>query len=166
VTDLVRAPGDPVADQRWLSLAIQLSRRSERSRSAFSVGAILVAASGDVIATGWSREAGPADHAEELALRRATGGGARPDLADGGDLSAATLYSSLEPCCRRSSRPVSCAELIVAAGVRRVVIAWREPPVFQPGGGVAWLTWRGVTVVEVPGLEGAARAVNAHLIGH
>jgi pyrimidine deaminase RibD-like protein len=164
VTDLVRAPGDPVADERWLSLAIRLSQRCERSDSAFSVGAILVASNGDVIATGWSREADPADHAEELALRRATGGGARPDLADGGALGTATLYSSLEPCRRRSSRPLSCAELIVAAGIRRVVIAWREPPVFQPGGGGAWLTGQSVTVVEVPGLAGAARAVNAHLL--
>lgn len=161
----MRVPGDPVADRRWLSLAIQLSERCDRSGSAFSVGAILVAASGDVIATGWSREAGPADHAEEVAVRRATDGGARPDLADAGDLSVATLYSSLEPCRRRSSRPMSCAELIVAAGVRRVVIGWREPPVFQPGGGAAWLTGQGVTVVEVPGFEAAARAVNAHLLG-
>jgi diaminohydroxyphosphoribosylaminopyrimidine deaminase / 5-amino-6-(5-phosphoribosylamino)uracil reductase len=166
VTDLVRAPGDSAADQRWLSLAIRLSQRCERSDAAFSVGAILVAASGDVIATGWSRESDPADHAEELALRRATDGGARPDLADGGDLGTATLYSSLEPCCRRSSRSVSCAELIVAAGIRRVVIAWREPPIFQPGGGLAWLTGKSVAVVEVPGLAGAARAVNAHLLGH
>jgi diaminohydroxyphosphoribosylaminopyrimidine deaminase / 5-amino-6-(5-phosphoribosylamino)uracil reductase len=164
VTDLARAPGDAGADRRWLGLAIELSERCERSGSAFSVGAILVAARGDVIATGWSREAGPADHAEEVALRRATGAAARPDLADGGDLRAATLYSSLEPCGRRSSRPASCAELIVAAGVRRVVIAWREPPVFQPGGGADWLTEQGVTVVEVPGLEDAARAVNAHLL--
>jgi pyrimidine deaminase RibD-like protein len=163
VTELVRIPGDPAADQRWLALAVELARRCEPAASAFSVGAILVAGTGDVIATGWSRETSPADHAEEIALGRATGTGP-PALAPA-ELGAATLYSSLEPCLTRSSRPVSCAELIVASGVRRVVIAWREPAVFQPGGGAAWLTDRGIAVVELPELATAAGEVNAHLLG-
>ncbi|HEX6934574.1 MAG TPA: deaminase [Streptosporangiaceae bacterium] len=147
-------PGDPEADRNWLNAAIDLSRKCPVSESAFSVGAVLVSADGDVIATGYSRETGPQDHAEEVALRRAPGAG----------LDGATLYSSLEPCLRRASRPVSCAELIVASGLRRVVIAWLEPPVFQPGGGAAWLTARGVAVVHLPDLAEAARSPNAHLI--
>ncbi len=59
---------------------------------------------------------------------------------------------------------MSCAELIAAAGVRRVVIAWREPPLFVPGGGTAWLAGRGVTVIELPELAIAARSVNQHLL--
>ncbi len=150
-------PGDREADRQWLTAAIDLSRRCPPSRSAFSVGALLVASSGEVIATGYSREADPKDHAEEVALRRAAGAGVT-------DLTAATLYSSLEPCLRRVSRPDSCAALVSAAGVRRVVIAWREPPLFVPGGGAAWLAERGVAVVELPEFAGAARAVNQHLL--
>ena len=87
----------------------------------------------------------------------------RPDPADP-RLTGATLYSSLEPCRVRASQPTPCAELIIAAGLRRVVIAWLEPPVFAPGGGAALLGEAGITVVEVPGLAAEARAVNAAVL--
>jgi diaminohydroxyphosphoribosylaminopyrimidine deaminase/5-amino-6-(5-phosphoribosylamino)uracil reductase len=149
-------PGHVEPDRGWLREAIELSKRCPPSRSAFSVGAVLVSAAGRVIATGYSRERDPADHAEEIALTKAGAG-------DPGLLAGATLYSSLEPCLRRASRPHPCAELIVAAGIRRVVVAWLEPPLFVPGGGAAWLRAAGVTVVEFPDLAAEARAVNAHL---
>lgn len=152
----VLAPGAPGADRHWLTTAIELARRCPPSATAFSVGAVLVSPSGVVIAAGYSREMDASNHAEEAALARAAAAAA--------DLSGATLYSSLEPCRSRASRPRSCAELIVAAGLRRVVIAWQEPPIFVPGGGAAWLAARDVTVVDVPDLAGQARAANAHLL--
>jgi riboflavin-specific deaminase-like protein len=144
------------ADQAWLAQAIELSSRSPASPLAFCVGAVVVAADGTVMATGYSRETGPSVHAEEAAL-------AKIDPADP-RLAGATLYSSLEPCRVRASRPTPCAELIIAAGLRRVVIAWLEPPVFAPGGGAALLREAGITVVEVPGLAAEARAVNAAVL--
>ena len=146
------------ADLRWLREAVELSRRCPPSDSAFSVGAVLVSGAGQAIATGFSRERDPHDHAEEVALAKAA------ESPGGADLAGATMYSSLEPCRRRLSRPRSCSELIVAAGIRRVVLAWLEPPVFVPGGGARWLREQGVTVLEVPELAQAARAVNAHLL--
>lgn len=139
-----------------LQAAIELSRRCAPTDSAFCVGAILVSASGQVIAQRYSRQCHPKDHAEEAALAVAA--------ASGADLRGATLYTSLEPCLRRVSRPASCAELIVRAGVPRVVYAWREPPIFQPGGGAAWLIQHRIAVVELPGLAAAARAVNGPLL--
>ncbi|MEP7024006.1 MAG: deaminase [Actinomycetota bacterium] len=157
-------PGSPGADARWLVAAIGLSRQCPPSPSAFSVGAVLVGADGAVIATGYSRETSPADHAEEVALVKVTSAGQPPGSAAAvPDLGTATMYSSLEPCAARASRPRTCAELIIAAGIRRVVFAWREPPLFVPGGGAAVLTAAGVTVTELPELADAARAVNAHL---
>jgi riboflavin-specific deaminase-like protein len=141
-----------VADHRWLRQAIELSRRCPPSATAFSVGAVLVSGDGRLLAAGYSREGGPHDHAEETAL---AGLGAAGD-----DLATATLYSSLEPCRYRASRPRPCAELIVAAGVGRVVMAWQEPPVFVRGGGAGLLREAGVTVVEIPELAPEARAVN------
>lgn len=143
------------ADLRWLREAIELSRCCPPSETAFSVGAVLVSDAGDVIATGYSRELDPKDHAEEFALARA---GDDPRLA------RSTLYSSLEPCLSRASRPRSCAELIVAAGIPRVVIAWLEPPLFTAGGGGARLRSAGVTVDEIPWLAELARSANAHLL--
>jgi 5-amino-6-(5-phosphoribosylamino)uracil reductase len=143
-------------DLVWLAQTIELSRRCPSSPSAFCVGAVVVAADGTVMATGYSRETGPYVHAEEAAL-------AKIDPADI-RLAGATLYSSLEPCRVRASQPTACAELIIAAGLRRVVIAWLEPPVFAPGGGAALLRDAGTTVVEVPGLAAEARAVNAAVL--
>ena len=176
-------PGDADADRGWLREAIELSTRCPPSRSAFSVGAVLVSAAGRVIATGYSRERDPADHAEEAALAkvaaadqvagadrltadRLTADRLTADRFAGGTdlLAGATLYSSLEPCLRRASRPRPCAELIVAAGITRVVVAWLEPPLFVPGGGAAWLRGAGVTVIEFAELAAQARAVNAHLL--
>jgi len=58
------------ADAHFLREAIELSRRCPPSPSAFSVGAILVAADGAILATGYSREHDPHDHAEEAALAK------------------------------------------------------------------------------------------------
>jgi diaminohydroxyphosphoribosylaminopyrimidine deaminase / 5-amino-6-(5-phosphoribosylamino)uracil reductase len=143
------------ADLRWLREAIELSRRCAPSETAFSVGAVLVSDAGDVISTGYSRELDPRDHAEEVALARA---------ADDPRLARATLYSSLEPCLSRASRSRSCAELIMAAGIGRVVIAWLEPPLFTAGGGAARLRSAGVKVDEIPWLAEPARSANAHLL--
>jgi pyrimidine deaminase RibD-like protein len=155
------APGLPAADRHWLAQAIELSRQCKPSDSAFCVGAVLVTSAGQPIATGYSRQSDPREHAEEAALSHASSLYAYPGDAD---LSGATLYSSLEPCLTRVSRPVSCARLILRSGIRRVVIAWREPPVFQPGGGAPWLIDHGVTVIELPDLAPAARAINRWLL--
>ena len=145
------------ADRQWLRQAIELSRCCPPSPSAFSVGAVIVAADGTTMATGFSRQRHPHDHAEEGALATLAPGDPR--------LAGATLYSSLEPCRFRASRPCPCAELIIAAGLRRVVIAWLEPPLFAQGGGAELLRSSGVTVVEIPELAAEARAVNAAVLG-
>lgn len=146
--------GDPAGgDRAWLELACDLAGLCPPSRTAFSVGAVIVGADGREIARGFSREDDPHDHAEEAALAKT-----------GGDLAGATVYSSLEPCGRRASRPRPCAELIVASGARRVVFAWREPALFEEGTGAEILAAAGVEVVELPELADRARRPNAHLL--
>jgi 5-amino-6-(5-phosphoribosylamino)uracil reductase len=146
-------PGGP--DRRFLSWAVELSRWSPPSQSAFSVGAVIVGEDGQVLSTGFSREQEDHDHAEEVALRKLG--------FDDPRLRRATIYSSLVPCGARASRPVTCVQHIVAAGLPRVVFAWREPPVFTAGDGADRLRAAGVNVLELPDLAPRARAVNAHL---
>ena len=179
-------PVRPDADLHWLREAIKLSRCCPPSATAFSVGAVLIGADGSVLSTGFSRESDPRDHAEEVALARLglpgqgaaagsglgvgslagsfAGPGAGPASWAPADLAGATMYSSLEPCAARASRPTPCADLIIASGIGRVVIAWREPPIFVPGGGAVRLRLAGLTVTVIPELAAAARAVNAHLL--
>jgi diaminohydroxyphosphoribosylaminopyrimidine deaminase/5-amino-6-(5-phosphoribosylamino)uracil reductase len=148
----------PQDDRRWLELAIELSRDCPPSDSAYAVGSVLVAAGGQEIARGWSREADPHVHAEESALAKVDRGDPR--------LATATLYSTLEPCTRRKSRPHPCTELILATPIPRIVIAWREPALFVADcRGVEDLTAAGRTVLELTELAAAARAVNAGVLG-
>jgi 5-amino-6-(5-phosphoribosylamino)uracil reductase len=143
-------------DHRFLRWAVELSRLCPPSGSAFSVGAVVVSEDGEVLATGFSREQEDHDHAEEVALRK---------LGPDPRLRHATLYSSLVPCGARASRPVTCVGHIVAAGIPRVVFAWREPRLFTDGEGAEQLRAAGVAITELPGLADRARAVNAHLVG-
>lgn len=137
-------------DHGWLQKTIDLARHCTPSSSAFSVGALIVV-DDQVLSTGYSRETGPTDHAEEVALARASD---HP-------LETATIYSSLEPCSQRSSKPRTCSELILAAGIARVVFAWREPDHFVTDvQSIRFLRDHGIEVVEIPELAEAARAVN------
>jgi riboflavin-specific deaminase-like protein len=146
-------PGGP--DHRFLAWAVELSRLSPPSDSAFSVGAVIVGEDGEVLSTGFSREQENHDHAEEVALRKL--GFHDPRLR------RATIYSSLVPCGARASRPVTCVQHIVAAGIPRIVFAWREPDLFTTGEGAGQLRAAGREVIEIPDLAARACAVNAHL---
>jgi pyrimidine deaminase RibD-like protein len=141
-----------VDDRDLLARAVDLAGRCPPSDTAFSVGALVVDAAGTVLADGWSRRSDPAEHAEEAAL-------AVLDAVPPG----ATVYSSLEPCSARTSRPRTCTELIIAAGVARVVFAWREPSLFVECDGAGRLRAAGVEVVELAELADAARGPNRHL---
>jgi pyrimidine deaminase RibD-like protein len=59
---------------------------------------------------------------------------------------------------------VTCVQHIIAAGIPRVVFAWREPPIFTRGEGAGQLREAGVEVIELPELAEAAREVNASLL--
>jgi diaminohydroxyphosphoribosylaminopyrimidine deaminase/5-amino-6-(5-phosphoribosylamino)uracil reductase len=147
-------------DERWMRLAVELAWQCPPSATAFSVGAVIVDASGDEISRGYSREGGdPVVHAEESALGKLAAGDPR--------LAGATMYSTLEPCSQRKSRPRTCTQLIIAAGLRRVVIAWREPALFVADcQGYELLAEAGLEVAELPALAALAAAPNRHLSGY
>jgi diaminohydroxyphosphoribosylaminopyrimidine deaminase/5-amino-6-(5-phosphoribosylamino)uracil reductase len=84
------------------------------------VGCVVVAADGASF-EGATRPPGGA-HAEVVALE-AAGGAAR----------GATLYTTLEPCAHHGRTP-PCAEAVVAAGVRRVVIGMLDPDGLRAAG--------------------------------
>jgi pyrimidine deaminase RibD-like protein len=140
-----------------MRLAVSLAWQCPPSRTAFSVGAVVVGADGVELSRGFSREGGDlAVHAEEATLGKVSAHGAR--------LAGATIYSTLEPCSQRKSSPRTCTELIIAAGLRRVVIAWREPALFVADcQGAELLARAGVEVTELPEFTADAAAPNRHL---
>jgi diaminohydroxyphosphoribosylaminopyrimidine deaminase/5-amino-6-(5-phosphoribosylamino)uracil reductase len=143
-------------DHRWMTRAIDLAHRCPPATSAYSVGAVIVDENTGEIAFGYSREVDDTAHAEESALAKL--------VPDDPRLATATIYSTLEPCSQRTSRPQTCTQLILDAKIPRVVIAWREPSLFVADcHGYELLTAAGVTVVELPELGEQARAMNSHL---
>ena len=151
-------PGGP--DHRFLRWAVELSRLCPPSDSAFSVGAVVVGEDGEVLATGFSREQEDHDHAEEVALRKLQG--VSSDAIRG----CGTPPSTARWCPAAPARPARspASQHIVAAGIPRVVFAWREPRLFTDGEGAEQLRAAGVAVTELPGLAERARAINAHLV--
>lgn len=122
----------------------------------FSVGAVIVGQDGREISRGYSREGDPHYHAEESALKKL--GRGDPWLA------TATIYSTLEPCSERKSSPVTRTQLILEAGIPRVV--WRVAragDVLTDCQGCKLLERAGVTVVELPEFAEATMAPNRHL---
>jgi diaminohydroxyphosphoribosylaminopyrimidine deaminase/5-amino-6-(5-phosphoribosylamino)uracil reductase len=94
------------------------------------VGAVIVDRSGSVAGEGFHRGAGQ-PHAEQEALMVAG------DQALGG-----TLYVNLEPCA--THRTPSCADAIIEAGLKRVVISMLDPDERVRGAGIAKLQAAGV----------------------
>lgn len=126
--------------------ALSLARRGlGRTSPNPAVGAVVVR-DGNIVGEGYHQQAG-GPHAEVLALRQA-------DRRAFG----ATLYVTLEPCCTTGRTP-PCTEAIRAAGVRRVVVAARDPNPRHDGRGLTWLRRRGVRV-EAGLMEEEATALN------
>lgn len=144
-------------DREWLSTAVDLAWRCPPSPRAFNVGALIIDADDRELARGWSRDTDEHVHAEESALHRVAPHHPR--------LPGATIYSSLEPCSVRKSRPASCTQLIIASGIRRVVFAWREPSLLvEDCQGAELLREAGIEVVELPEFAPMVQAANAHLL--
>jgi len=109
------------------------------------VGCVLVR-DGVVVGEGWHERAGEA-HAEVVALR-AAGASAR----------GATAYVNLEPCSHFGRTP-PCADALIAAGVRRVVVATPDPHPRVAGSGLDKLRRAGV-IVDTGLLGERARELN------
>ncbi len=81
------------------------------------VGAVVVDASQTIVGRGYHKQAGT-PHAEVYAIEEAVNNGA--------DLSKCTLYVTLEPCSHHGRTP-PCTDLIIRAGIPKVVVASRDP---------------------------------------
>ncbi|HVY71859.1 MAG TPA: bifunctional diaminohydroxyphosphoribosylaminopyrimidine deaminase/5-amino-6-(5-phosphoribosylamino)uracil reductase RibD, partial [Verrucomicrobiae bacterium] len=123
-------------DLQHLRLALRLAARARGETSPNPmVGAVLVKA-GRVIGRGWHHRAG-LPHAEIEALSDAR--------KRGHDPRGATLYVTLEPCCTRGRTP-PCTDAIIAAGIKRVVVAATDPNPNHAGRGFQLLERAGVQV--------------------
>ncbi|MBR1728687.1 MAG: bifunctional diaminohydroxyphosphoribosylaminopyrimidine deaminase/5-amino-6-(5-phosphoribosylamino)uracil reductase RibD [Selenomonadaceae bacterium] len=133
-------------DEIYMNEALKIAANA-RGRTSPNplVGAVIVK-NNRIIAEGWHRQAGT-PHAEINALNMA------------GDLAKdSTLYVTLEPCSHFGRTP-PCANAIVNAGIKKVVIAMTDPNPKVAGRGIEILKNAGIEV-EVGILEDQARRLN------
>jgi diaminohydroxyphosphoribosylaminopyrimidine deaminase/5-amino-6-(5-phosphoribosylamino)uracil reductase len=131
-------------DRAYLARAIELAGRGLGFTNPNPVVGAVVATEDAVLGEGWHEQIG-GPHAEVNAIR----------ACGGADLSHATLYVSLEPCCHHGRTP-PCTDAIVAAGIRRVVVASDDPTEKASGRGLGVLRDEGVEVLTAD--EETARA--------
>lgn len=119
-----------------MGAALALAERG-RGRTAPNpnVGCLIVR-EGSVVGRGWTQPGGR-PHAEAMAMAQA-GAAAR----------GATAYVTLEPCAHVSARGPACADLLIAAGVARVVAALEDPDPRTAGAGFARLAAAGIVVTR------------------
>lgn len=133
---------DPL-EKELMQRALEIAAAARGKTSPNPMVGALVVREGRVVGEGFHRRAGGA-HAEAIALRKA-GKAAR----------GATLIVTLEPCSHYGRTP-PCAEAVIRSGVRRVVVAMRDPNPLVGGRGIRMLRQAGIEV-DV-GLLGALAA--------
>ena len=133
-------------DELFMDRALQLAARGRGTVSPNPMVGAIVVKDGVVVGEGWHARAGE-PHAEVHALRAA---GERAQ--DG------TIYVTLEPC-SHWGRTGPCAEAIIRAGIKEVVMAVQDPNPQVAGRGAQRLKEAGILVREGV-LEEQARQLN------
>ncbi|MGL4185965.1 MAG: bifunctional diaminohydroxyphosphoribosylaminopyrimidine deaminase/5-amino-6-(5-phosphoribosylamino)uracil reductase RibD, partial [Thiotrichaceae bacterium] len=133
-----------------MALALQLAKRGlYTTQPNPRVGCVIVK-QGQIVGEGWHERAGE-PHAEVYALQQAA------EQARDAD-----VYVTLEPCAHFGRTP-PCANALVQAGVKRVVVAMLDPNPLVSGKGLAILQQAGIeTAIGL--LETEARALNPGFI--
>ena len=125
-------------DEHFMALALREAQKGVGLSSPNPpVGCILVK-QGLVIGQGAHSRAGD-PHGEIIALMDAE--------AKGNDVSGATAYVTLEPCCHHGRTP-PCTDALLQAGISSVVVGVRDSNPRVDGGGIAILRAAGLEVKE------------------
>lgn len=122
-------------DEKYMEQALAIAQYANgRTSPNPMVGAVIVR-NGRVVGQGWHRQAGT-PHAEINALQQAG------ELARG-----ATMYVTLEPCSHHG-RTGPCTEAVIAAGIKKIIVAMTDPNPLVAGKGIEQLRSAGIEVIE------------------
>jgi diaminohydroxyphosphoribosylaminopyrimidine deaminase / 5-amino-6-(5-phosphoribosylamino)uracil reductase len=137
-----------VTDEQFMRRALEIAERGRYSTSPNPMVGCVIVRDGTVVSEGWHHRAGEA-HAEVEALR-------------GADARGATMYVTLEPCAHQGRTP-PCVDAVIASGIRRAVIAMRDPHDVVDGKGIETLRASGIDVTT--GIcESEARRLNEKFV--
>ncbi len=137
---------DSAIDVQYMQQALDLAREGLGFVSPNPLVGCVIVKDGEIVGRGYhQRFGGP--HAEVHALQEA-----------GPRVHGAVLYVNLEPCSHTGKTP-PCADAVIGAGVRRVVVALRDPNPLVAGRGLSRLEGAGIAVT-VGVCEAEARKLN------
>ena len=138
-------------DNFIMKRALALAARAKGKTSPNPMVGALLVKNNRIISEGYHKKAGT-PHAEVIAIDKA-----------GDKASGSTLYVSLEPCCHKDKRTPPCTEKIISSGIKKVVIAMKDPNPKVSGKGIAELEKAGIqTITGV--LEESAGKLNESYI--
>jgi diaminohydroxyphosphoribosylaminopyrimidine deaminase/5-amino-6-(5-phosphoribosylamino)uracil reductase len=147
------ASANQIAGESWMRRALELAERGRGRVSPNPIVGAVVVRDGRAVGEGWHRALGEA-HAEQMALdeagKRARGG---------------TLYVTLEPCAHVGRTP-PCTNAIIRAGIRRCVVALRDPHAIVDGRGIRALRRAGIGVETGLLAAEARRSLGGYLLAH
>jgi len=127
--------------------ALRLARRGLGKTSPNPMVGALIVSNGEIIGQGYHRRYG-GNHAEVNAIQDA-----------GGEVSGATLYVTLEPCCHHQKKTPPCLDALLRGNIGRVVIGTVDPNPLVNGRSIEILNQRGIET-EVGVLEEECRKLN------
>ena len=136
-----------MSERDYMSEALALARRGTALTSPNPMVGAVIVRDGEVVGRGFHTWEG-VKHAEIVALEEA---GARAR--------GATLYVTLEPCSHTGRTP-PCADAVITAGIRKVVVASEDPNPLVAGEGLRRLRASGLDVEISEAHQAAAEKLN------
>lgn len=136
--------------RNYMELALQLAARGLGNVEPNPAVGVVIVKAGKIIGRGWHKKFG-GPHAEINALADCKKQGANPK--------GATMFVTLEPCCH-FGKTGPCTDALIAAKLKKVIVAVIDPSKHTNGKGIRRLRIAGIKV-EVGLCEAEARVLNA-----
>ncbi|KAL9614345.1 MAG: hypothetical protein Q9167_001148 [Letrouitia subvulpina] len=156
------APISPLDHIAFMRFALSIAEKSPPQPTNFRVGALLVdEGANQILSTGYTLELPGNTHAEQCAFKKY----ATLHAVSEGDIgpvlpSKTVLYTTMEPCHKRSIGNIPCVERILniqsggAQAIKTVYIGVKEPTTFvAANAGQSKLEQAGIVCIHVSGLE-------------
>jgi diaminohydroxyphosphoribosylaminopyrimidine deaminase/5-amino-6-(5-phosphoribosylamino)uracil reductase len=122
-------------DNFIMKRALALAARAKGKTSPNPMVGALLVKNNRIISEGYHKKAGT-PHAEVIAIDKT-----------GERTPGSTLYVTLEPCCHKDKRTPPCTEKIISSGIKKVVIAMKDPNPKVSGKGIAELEKAGIKTI-------------------
>lgn len=134
--------------RKYMELALEMANKCGETQTQFNVGAVLVN-TGEILATGHSRELPGNTHAEQCALEKYFEQTGKREVPPGTE-----IYTTMEPCSLRLSGNLPCVDRILETSIKTCFVGVVEPDIFvKNNSGYSKLTEHGVEYIHIPGYE-------------